>query len=170
VAPRLLLGVAAMNTHRSSRGFTLIELLVVFAVIMGLALFTLPMMLEAIEGSKLRGIVQGTVSLMRLARIQAIKTNGCGLLELDPARRQVSGYLDQDCDTTTNNVLLGTLAFPAGIDATPDFTGNVVFRGTGSADKFVGEDETTGTIRFVNRGGTAKTIAVARATGKISVE
>jgi Tfp pilus assembly protein FimT len=159
-----------MNTHRSSRGFTLIELLVVFAVIMALALATFPMMLEAIEGSKLRGIVQGTVSLMRLARIQAIKSNGCGLLEVDEARRQVSGYLDQDCDTTTTNRLLGTLAFPAGIDATPDFVGNVIFRGTGSADPFDGTDETAGTISFVNRGGTVKAITVARATGKISVE
>lgn len=153
-----------MNTHRASRGFTLIELLVVFAVIMALALATFPMMMEAIEGSKLRGIVQGTVSLMRLARIQAIKSNGCGLLELDATQRQVSGYLDQDCDTSTNNRLLGTLAFPAGIDATSTFGGDVIFRGNGSADA-------TGTLRFVNRGGTAKEIKVdSRSTGKISVQ
>lgn len=159
-----------MNTHRSSRGFTLIEMLVVFAIIMALALATFPMMVEAIEGSKLRGIVQGAVSQMRLARIQAIKTNGCGRVQIDATKREVSSYLDQDCDPTTTNRLLGTLAFPAGIDATPDFTGDVVFRGTGRADDFDGDDETTGTISFDNREGAVKKITVARATGKISVE
>lgn len=145
-------------------------MLVVFAIIMALALASFPMMVEAIEGSKLRGIAQGTVSLMRLARIQAIKSNGCGLVELDATRRQVASYLDQDCDITTGNRLLGTLAFPAGINATPDFVGNVVFRGTGSADEFDGPDKAKGTITFVNREGTAKEITVARATGKISVK
>lgn len=153
-----------MNTNRSSRGFTLIEMLVIFAIIMALAVATFPMMAEAIEGSKLRSIVQGTVSLMRLARIQAIKTNGCGRVELDSTRRQVSSYLDQDCDTSTGNRLLGTLAFPAGVDATSDFGGDVIFRGNGSADD-------TGTFSFVNRDGTAKVISVdSRSTGKISVQ
>lgn len=167
MAPRLLLWVAAMNTHRSSRGFTLIELLVVFAVIMALALATFPMMMEAIEGSKLRGLVQGTVSQMRLARIQAIKTNGCGRVELDGTRREVASYLDQDCDPTTSNRLLGTLAYPAGIDVTPNFAGNVVFQGSGSA-QIAGTPPHT--VSFINRGGTAKEITLNRTTGRISVE
>lgn len=152
-----------MNTHRSSRGFTLIEMLVILALMMILAIFSMPMMLEAIDSSKLRGLTQGTVSLMRLARYEAIKKNGCGLVQLDTATGLLSSYLDQDCDTTTGNQLLGTLLLPSGVTATSTFVGDVVFRGNGSADEI-------GKFRFVNRKGTAKEVSVdSRSTGKISV-
>lgn len=143
-------------------------MLVVFAIIMALALASFPMMGEAIEASKLRGIAQGTVSMMRLARMQAIKSNGCGLVEIDATRRQVASYLDQDCDPTTGNRLLGTLAFPAGINATKNFTGDVTFRGTGRAE-ITGTPPPTPTITFKNRGGTVKDITVSRTTGKIKI-
>jgi prepilin-type N-terminal cleavage/methylation domain-containing protein len=153
-----------MNTHRSSRGFTLIELLVILAIMLVLALLSMPMMLEAIDSSKLRGLTQGTVSLMRLARYEAIKKNGCGRVQLDTATGLLSSYLDQDCDTTTGNQLLGTQLLPSGVTATSTFDdGDVVFRGDGSADA-------EGNFRFVNRKGTAKEVSVdPRSTGKISV-
>lgn len=158
---------ATMNTKRSSRGFTLIEMLVILTVMLAIAVASFPMMAEAIESSKLRGIVQGTVSLMRLARIQAIKTNGCGRLQVDATQRQVSGYLDQDCNAGTANRLLGALQLPAGVDVTSIFAGDVVFQGTGSADVDPDGDIE---ITFINRRGTAKKISVTRSTGKISVE
>jgi Tfp pilus assembly protein FimT len=152
-----------MTTHRSVRGFTLIEMLIILTIMMFLAVVSFPMMVEAIETSKLRGITQGAVSLMRLARYEAIKSNACGLVQLDAANRQVSSFLDQDCNTATGNKLLGTLALPSGVTATSTFTGDVIFRGTGSADG-------TGTLRFENRKGTARVVSVdSRSTGKISV-
>ncbi|HKH43150.1 MAG TPA: GspH/FimT family pseudopilin [Thermoanaerobaculia bacterium] len=154
-----------MNRHRSSRGFTLIELLVVLAVMMVLAFLTMPMLLEAIESSKLRGITQGTVSLMRLARYEAIKKNACGLVQLDTASGLLSSYLDQDCNTATGNRLLGTQLLPSGITATSTLSGDLVFQGDGSANVPPEGRE----FSFVNRKGAAKTVSVARTTGKISV-
>lgn len=156
-----------MNTHRSSRGFTIIEILVILVIMLVLATLSMPMMLEAIESSKLRGITQGTVSLMRLARYEAIKKNACGLVQLDTATGLLSSYLDQDCDTTTGNRLLGTQLLPSGITATSTFPDDVVFRGDGSAD--VPEDG-SGKFTFENRKGAAKNVSVARSTGKISVK
>lgn len=153
-----------MNTHRASRGFTLIELMVILAIMMVLAFLSMPMMLEAIESSKMRGITQGTVSLMRLARYEAIKKNACGRVQLDTAAGLLSSYFDQDCDAATGNKLLGTQLLPSGITATSTFGGDVVFRGNGSADA-------KGNYRFVNRKGTAKEVWVdPRSTGKISVQ
>lgn len=154
-----------MNRHRSSRGFTLIELLVILAIMMVLAFLSMPMMLEAIESSKLRGITQGTVSLMRLARYEAIKKNGCGLVQLDTASGLLSSYLDQDCNTATGNKLLGTQLLPSGVTAT--LTDDIVFQGNGSAKN--GSGKAPGKFTFVNRKGTTKKISVTEATGKISV-
>lgn len=155
-----------MNTHRSSRGFTLIEMLVILALMMVLAIFSMPMMLEAIESSKLRGLTQGTVSLMRLARYEAIKKNACGRVQLDTATGLLSSYLDQDCDTTTGNQLLGTLLLPSGVTAT--LTDDIVFQGNGSAGNGSGDDP-PGKFTFVNRKGTTKEVSVTKVTGKISV-
>lgn len=136
-------------------------------IMLAIAVASFPMMAEAIEGSKLRGITQGTVSLMRLARIEAIKKNACGRVQVDATQRQVSGYFDQDCNAGTANRLLGTLQLPAGIDVTSTFpAGDVVFRGTGDAEVDGPDDN----ITFTNRRGTAKKISVIRSTSKISVE
>ena len=138
-------------------------MLIVLTIMLTVAVVGLPMMLEGIESSKMRGITQGTVSLMRLARFEAIKNNACGLFQLDTARRQVSSYLDQDCDVTTGNRLLGTLGLPTGVDAAWMDGGDVVFRGSGSADA-------KAELRFVNRRGAARDILVDRSTGKISAQ
>jgi len=152
-----------MNKHRASRGFTLIELLVILAIMMVLAFLSMPMMLEAIESSKLRGITQGTVSLMRLARYEAIKKNACGLVQLDTASGLLSSYLDQDCNTATGNKLLGTQLLPSGVTATSTFPGDVIFLGNGSAKE-------KGSFLFVNRKGAAREIKIEfLSTGKISV-
>ena len=162
----LALSRRTMTTNRSMRGFTLIEMLVILTIMAVLAVVSLPKMMEAIESTKMRGITQGTVSLMRLARFQAIKSNACGRVQLDTAKRQISSYLDQDCDSSTANRLLGTLGLPTGVDATWDKGGDVVFQGTGSTDPAL---PAVNTLRFVNRRGTVKDVSVARSTGKISV-
>lgn len=157
-----------MKTNRSRRGFTLIEMLIILSIMVVLAVLSFPMMLEAIESSKLRGITQGTVSLMRLARFEAIKSNACGLVQLDTARRQVSSYLDQDCDPGTSNRRLGTIGLPTGVDATSTPAIDVVFRGNGSVDLPDGTIKIT--VHFVNRRGAAKDVSVTRTTGKINVQ
>jgi Tfp pilus assembly protein FimT len=138
-------------------------MLIILSIMLTLAVFSLPMMLEAIESSKLRGVAQGAVSLMRLARFEAIKRNGCGLVQLDTSVGQVVSYLDQDCNTATGNKLLGVVDLPSGVTASWTVGGDVTFRGNGSADAI-------GTLKFVNRKGTAKQVSVtSRSTGKISV-
>jgi Tfp pilus assembly protein FimT len=138
-------------------------MLIILTIMLALAVFSLPMMLDAIESSKLRGVTQGTVSLMRLARFEAIKRNGCGLVQLDTSIGQVLSYLDQDCNTATGNKLLGVVDLPSSVTASSTFSGDVLFRGDGSAGE-------VGKLQFVNRKGTTKYVSVdSKATGKISV-
>lgn len=154
-----------MNTKRWSRGFTLIEMLVVLVVMMVLAVASFPMMVDAIENSKLRGIGQGTASMMRLARFQAIKYNACGVVQLDTANRQVVSLLDRDCQAPyVAQPLLGTLGLPNGVQASSHFPADLVFQGNGSASE-------KGYFRFVNRKGVGKDVTVhSKAAARISVE
>ena len=87
-----------MNTHRSERGFTLIETLIILAIMMALALFTLPEFFAIMNRSKLEGTARQTATLMRAARLEAIKQSCYGVVMIDPANRQVIAFADNDRD------------------------------------------------------------------------
>lgn len=61
------------RTGRAARGFTMIETLVVLVLLAILMLFAVPSLFTAMRQGKLRGAADQTATLMRLARLEAIK-------------------------------------------------------------------------------------------------
>lgn len=116
-----LKGLAMKNPARV-RGFTLIELLVVMAVMLALIALGIPALQTALHQSKIRGIVQETTVLMRLARIQAIKRSAQSVVQIVPSTGagdpgHVRAFLDLDADKRlgANDTMIGTLELPSGI-------------------------------------------------------
>ncbi len=87
-----------MKTNRSGRGFTLIEILITLAIMMALALFTLPEFFAILNRSKLEGMARQTAVLMRAARLEAIKQSCYGVVMLEPANDRVIAFVDNDRD------------------------------------------------------------------------
>ena len=61
------------RTGRAARGFTMIETLVVLVILALLMLFAVPSLFTMMRQGKLRGAADQTATLMRLARLEAIK-------------------------------------------------------------------------------------------------
>lgn len=107
---------------RGLRGFTLIELLVVMAVMLALVALGIPALQTALHQAKIRGIVQETTVLMRLARIQAIKRSTQSVVQIVPSTGagdpgHVQAFLDLDSDSRlgANDTVIGTLTLPSGM-------------------------------------------------------
>jgi len=117
------------QSGRGPSGFTLIEMLVVLAILMILLLFAVPVLQTATRRSKLRGMANETATVMRLARLAAIKNSCPSIVKIviDSSPR-VEGF--PDCDG--NGVLdadkktLGSFPLPYGVHflAPPNLQGN----------------------------------------------
>lgn len=179
-----------MNAHRSSRGFTLIELLIIMAIMMALAVFSLPELFAAINRSRLEGTARQTATLMRAARLESIKESCYGVVMIDTANRRVLAFVDRDSDGVyepTNappEKLIGLVALPARIYfqdeggsqdmssvkgfVNPDTPvaladGQVMYQSDGSV-------LATGALRFADDRGNALEVNVEpRTTGKVEV-
>ena len=139
------------HPKRRERGFTLVEMLVVLAILSIAVLLAAPFMSKQIQRSKLIGVAQQAAGMMRLARMDAIKTSLCSFVQIDPESGRVEALSDRDgdCLPSAGDERLGevtlpngvTFASPCGADAASvrDFTPRVglssvaVFRGDGSA-------------------------------------
>jgi type IV fimbrial biogenesis protein FimT len=107
---------------RGPRGFTLIELLVVLSLMLVLVGLGIPALVTTLHQSKIRGIVQETTVLMRLARMQAIKRSAQSVVQIVPSTGagdpgHVQAFLDLDSDGLlgANDTLIGTLTLPSGM-------------------------------------------------------
>src|SRR5436309_3566805 len=105
---------------RGPRGFTLIELLVVMSLMLVLVALGIPALQTALHQSKIRGIVQETTVLMRLARIQAIKRSAQSVVQIVPSTGagdpgHVQAFLDLDSDGRlgANEPVLGNFPLPS---------------------------------------------------------
>lgn len=131
-----------MNAHRSSRGFTLIEILIIMGIMMALAAFSLPELFAAINRSRLEGTARQTATLMRAARLDAIKESCYGVVMIDTTNRRVLAFLDRDSDgayeptNTPPEKLIGMVDLPPRVNFT-DEAGNVDLL---SVDGFVNPD------------------------------
>lgn len=119
-----------MNAHRSTRGFTLIEILIIMAMMMALAVFSLPELFAAINRSRLEGTARQTATLMRAARLDSIKESCYGVVMIDTTNRRVLAFLDRDSDgvyeptNTPPEKLIGMVDLPPRINFL-DEAGNV---------------------------------------------
>jgi prepilin-type N-terminal cleavage/methylation domain-containing protein len=120
-----------MKTQRAERGFTLIELLVVIVVAMILMALAIPTLQTTWRSGKLRGAANQTMTLMRLARLEAIKFSAQGIVRIVPSTADAPGRVEAFSDRDSDGVqdpdepTVGTLVLPKGIDfrAPGDLTG-----------------------------------------------
>jgi prepilin-type N-terminal cleavage/methylation domain-containing protein len=106
---------------RAPRGFSLIELLVVMAVMLVLLTLGMPALQNSLRQSKMRGISQEISVLMRLARIDAIKTSSQAVVQIvpptatDPGR--VQAFSDRNSDNQWNDgePALASFTLPTGV-------------------------------------------------------
>ena len=110
--------------HRASlrvAGFTLIELLVVIALMSILLTLTLPSAFRTIQHQKILAFAQQTAILMRQARLEAIKTAGNTVVQIDAAAGSVTAYADLNNNQTldANEPLLGKLELTKGVTLLP---------------------------------------------------
>lgn len=156
------------HPKRRERGFTLVEMLVVIAIMSIAVLLAAPYLTKQIQRSKLIGVAQQAAGLMRLARMDAIKTSRCAMVLIDPIRGQMEVLSDRDgnCRPSPPDERLSEVILPNGVSfASPCGVGAAsvyrltpraglpsvaVFRGDGSA-------EDLGAFRFkaVELGGAA---------------
>jgi prepilin-type N-terminal cleavage/methylation domain-containing protein len=119
--------------RRGQSGFTLIEMLVVLALMAALMFFSIPAFLPMIHQSKLTGIASEIESLMRLARLNAMRAGGTNqavvrILPATPADPigQVQAFMDSNADGTlnANETVLVTFQLPRGVTfmAPPNLT------------------------------------------------
>lgn len=197
MAPGLLHAPATMRNQRAERGFTLIEILAVLLIMMILALYSAPKLLVVLNRAKIEGTVKQTATLMRAARMEAIKRNCYGVVAIEPANRRVIAYADLDRDGvfdqtgTPPDRLIGRVDLPnlvnfknasGGKDlasvkgfSNPDVPtvlpdGQAMFQPDGSALR---DDSSTepreGALRFADQKGNYMEVNVTLRTGRVEV-
>lgn len=110
---------------RGRRGFTLIEMLVVMAIMLTLVALGIPALQLALHESKMRGIVSEVTVLMRLARIDAIKTSGQAVVQIIPSTGagdpgHVQAFSDRNSNATLDagEPVLASFPLPTGVTFT----------------------------------------------------
>lgn len=173
---------------RAARGFTMIETLVVLTLLAILMSFAIPSLLNMVRQGKLRGAADETATLMRLARLEAIKRS-CPtivrILETDgdnPERVEAVVDCNNDGLQDADKKSLGTMPLPprvhhlappnlAGKDSVDVFSDDpaggdanvAIFQGNGSIDE-------VGAFRFGDETGNFLEVRVApQATARIEV-
>lgn len=192
VAPALLSPVGTMKRHQAAsrqRGFTMIEMLVVLALMALLMTFAIPSLLTTLRQGKVRGAANEAATLMRLARLEAIKRSCPTLVRILPADggnpQRLEGIVDCDSNGVQDDGIppLVGVVLPARVSflAPPDLAGvasvagfspdpndpaaaNVaIFRGDGSVPEL-------GAFRFGDQAGNFLEVRVEpAATARIEV-
>jgi len=171
------------------RGFTMIEMLVVLALMALLMTFAIPSLLTTLRQGKIRGAANEAATLMRLARLEAIKRSCPTLVRILPAAKPNPQRLEGIVDCNSDGIqdagippLVGVtlparvsfLAPPniAGVASVDHFSPDpadgaaaavAIFLGDGSVDK-------TGAFRFGDQAGNFLEVRVEpTATARIEV-
>jgi prepilin-type N-terminal cleavage/methylation domain-containing protein len=113
--------------RRGRGGFTLIEMLIVMALMIILLLFAIPALQTSMRQGKLRGIANETATLMRLARLEAIRRSCTSIVKIATNPPRVEGFPDCDGDgvADADKPGLGSFPLPYGTHllAPPNLTG-----------------------------------------------
>lgn len=124
------------TTGRRERGFTLVESLVVVAILFIAIMIAAPYLSKQIQRSKIVGVANQVGGMMRLARLDAIKTSQFGCVTVEGSVAGGFSSANDDCATRTR-VLGAEVQLPANVTASVSgFTAGTprvaVFRSDGS--------------------------------------
>jgi prepilin-type N-terminal cleavage/methylation domain-containing protein len=170
------------SASRRAAGFSLIELLVVMLLMGVLMAIGLPNLFNYIFRQKVLGITQQTAILLRLARLEAIKTANNSVVQIDTAAGTVTAFSDLDQDKVLDNGerVIGKLDLPKGITfgtvfrfKTPPTPAVAIFRSDGSADVNDDPDPTkvAGAFLFLNtKGDQLRACLLNAKSGRIVVQ
>jgi prepilin-type N-terminal cleavage/methylation domain-containing protein len=173
---------------RAARGFTMIETLVVLVLMSILMTFAIPSLLAMVRQGKLRGTANEAATIMRLARLEAIKRSCPTIVRVldadgtNPERIEAIVDCNDDGLQDADKKSMGTLPLPARVHllAPPNLAGKdsvdffsadpaggdtpvAIFQGDGSIDK-------TGAFRFGDETGNFLEVRVEpKATARIEV-
>ncbi|HKV11170.1 MAG TPA: prepilin-type N-terminal cleavage/methylation domain-containing protein [Thermoanaerobaculia bacterium] len=179
------------DPKRRVAGFSFIEVLVVLAIMATLLLFAIPALWTMMRQAKLRGVARETQSLMRLARLDAIKYSSQGVVRIvegDPDNGEpptVQAFSDRDGDRIWDEgePMLGRCELPTSVsfkspgsddfeDAVDGFTDDpeggpelAVFLRDGSVPVEGGQ----GAFRFADNYDNFLEVRVATTAGRIEV-
>lgn len=169
----------------------MIELLVVLALAAILMSFGIPALMNTMRQGKLRGVASSTLSLMRQARLDAIKTGGQGVIQLVPPEDPdvdlptVMAYSDRNSNFIFDDgePEIGRIVVPNGVrflappdeegeDSVDDFTEDpendipiAVFTSNGSV-----WDEDVGAFRFGDNRGNFLEVRVTTVAGQMVIQ
>lgn len=119
----------------------MIEILIVLLILGIVLTLVLPNFLRAIQHQKLLGTAQQTAILMRLARLQAIKTGINSIVQIDSAKGTVTAYSDANSNLAFDSTekMLGRIDLSKGVAfmavsgfTSPPAPAVAVFRSDGS--------------------------------------
>ena len=167
-----------MKRRHCQRGYTLIELLIVLLLVGLLAIISRPAIEQFIARSRIDGYTQVAGSMMRRARLEAIKRSQPAVLRVNTVTGQGAAFVDANLNDVYDDgeLLLGVLTMPNGLSyAAPapelvvdgfDVSGDeawVSFMSDGSVEQ-------SGALRFMDGRGNCMELRVApAATAKIRV-
>lgn len=100
--------------RRSTSGFTLVELLLGMAIMAVLMLIAVGPLESFIHRSKIEAIARETVSLMQLARYEAIKRSVPAIVAADPTADRMLAFVDLDRNSlfTATDLVIGRYDLP----------------------------------------------------------
>ena len=158
---------------RRAAGFTLIEILIVLAVGGIVLALLLPNFYNMIQRMKLQGAAQQTATLLRLARLEAVKRAAITAVQIDTAAGTVTAFVDSNNNKAMDSgeTLLGQTRISTGVkfDTVSGFTSPptpavAVFLSNGSVSA-------VGAFGFIGaRGDQLQAHVLTKTSGRVQIE
>ena len=167
-----------MHDPRCQRGFSMIELLVTLVLIGVLALLGYPALLDMLERQKMISTTHETASVLRLARLTAVKRSIDVKVTADYASNVLVAYRDLDDDNVSDptDETIATAALPSKVffwgppDMTPGGAAASTFPAATVTFQAAGSASDTGAFRLRGKNEDYFEVRVEpAATGRVSI-
>lgn len=157
----------------NNSGFTLIELIAVIFIMSVLFAISIPNILSWRSNKEFNACIRQSVSIMRGARMHAVKENAPALVLFDSERGTIRSFVDRSRSNTWEpgeDMLIGAYEIPHSIDVRSNFP---LISGEGDIWKFRynarGAVSRAGTVTFEGQNGRNASVVVAR-SGRIRID